>query len=110
MARLRSGSMLDARTYVASPGGASVWDSRPSPFPAGGWVHERVPMKNMLWMIAVAVFAAGITTVGFAPPAQAAPYRNCTEAKSNGDCDIPSSSDKYQAKLDRDGDGLGCEC
>ena len=43
-------------------------------------------------------------------PAQAAPYQNCTQAKQNGDCDIPASSDKYQSKLDRDGDGLGCEC
>ncbi len=42
-------------------------------------------------------------------PAQAAPYKNCTQARENGDCDIPSSSDKYQSKLDRDGDGLGCE-
>jgi hypothetical protein len=42
--------------------------------------------------------------------AEAAPYQNCTQAKQNGDCDIPSSSDKYQSKLDRDGDGLGCEC
>ncbi|MGV1089043.1 MAG: excalibur calcium-binding domain-containing protein [Mycobacterium sp.] len=67
-------------------------------------------MKNVLWMIAVAVFASGITMVGVAPAAQAAPYANCTQAKNNGDCDIPSSSDKYQSKLDRDGDGLGCEC
>ncbi|MGV0990967.1 MAG: excalibur calcium-binding domain-containing protein [Mycobacterium sp.] len=67
-------------------------------------------MKNVLWMIAVAVFASGITMVGVAPAAHAAPYANCTQAKKNGDCDIPSSSDKYQSKLDRDGDGLGCEC
>jgi hypothetical protein len=53
---------------------------------------------------------AGITTL--APPviANAAPYSNCSEAKANGDCDIPSNSPYYQAKLDRDGDGLGCEC
>ncbi len=45
-----------------------------------------------------------------AAPAQAAPYSNCTEARENGDCDIPASSDLYQAKLDRDQDGIGCEC
>ena len=67
-------------------------------------------MKSTLLLLAVGALAAGISTVGFAPPAQAAPYANCTQAKSNGDCDIPSSSDKYQSKLDRDGDGLGCEC
>ena len=43
-------------------------------------------------------------------PMPLAPYPNCTVAKQNGDCDIPSSSDKYQSKLDRDSDGLGCEC
>jgi hypothetical protein len=58
----------------------------------------------------VTVFAAAIVILGVAAPAHAAPYPNCTVAKQNGDCDIPSSSDKYQSKLDRDQDGLGCEC
>ena len=64
---------------------------------------------------AIASFLTGLTVgapiaLASATPAQAAPYNNCTQAKQNGDCDIPSSSDKYQSKLDRDGDGLGCEC
>lgn len=56
--------------------------------------------------------AAGIAMAGsvFAPIAAAAPYPNCTAAKQDGACNIPSSSDKYQPKLDRDGDGIGCEC
>ncbi len=57
---------------------------------------------------------AGALTIGSASanadPAPLAPYKNCTEAKQNGDCDIPATSDLYQSKLDRDGDGLGCEC
>ncbi len=54
----------------------------------------------------------GIAMAGavFAPIAEAAPYKNCTAAKQDGACNIPSSSDKYQSKLDRDGDGIGCEC
>ena len=57
----------------------------------------------------------GVIAIASAAPALAtsvplAPYPNCTVAKQNGDCDIPSGSDKYQSKLDRDGDGLGCEC
>lgn len=40
----------------------------------------------------------------------AAPYKNCTQARGDGVCNIPSDSDKYQAKLDRDQDGIGCEC
>lgn len=63
----------------------------------------------------VVTAALGVIAIGSAAPAIAAPvpqspYPNCTAAKQNGDCDIPSSSDKYQSKLDRDGDGLGCEC
>ncbi len=60
---------------------------------------------------AIAVAAFGAVALGAAPAAQADdPYPNCTVAKQNGDCDIPATSDKYQSKLDRDGDGLGCEC
>ena len=57
-----------------------------------------------------AAIAIGSAAPAIANPLPLAPYSNCTEAKQNGDCDIPSSSDKYQSKLDRDGDGLGCEC
>ncbi|MCX8495945.1 MAG: excalibur calcium-binding domain-containing protein [Akkermansiaceae bacterium] len=62
-----------------------------------------------------AAVAFGVIAIASAAPAIAAPvpqspYPNCTVAKNNGDCDIPSSSDKYQSKLDRDQDGLGCEC
>ena len=70
-------------------------------------------MKWELFMLVRVFFAAaGIAMAGsvFAPVAAAAPYKNCTEAKADGACNIPSSSDKYQSKLDRDGDGLGCEC
>lgn len=56
--------------------------------------------------------AAGLAPTVQAGPAnnQQAPYANCSQAKANGDCNIPSSSPYYQAKLDRDGDGIGCEC
>lgn len=54
--------------------------------------------------------AFGAIALGVAAPAQAVPFKNCTQAKSAGYCDIPSDSDKYGPWLDRDGDGLGCEC
>ncbi|BBY98278.1 excalibur calcium-binding domain-containing protein [Mycolicibacterium fallax] len=57
-------------------------------------------------LAAVAISAVG---VNIAPVAVAAPYKNCTEARKNGDTNIPSSSDKYGEHLDRDGDGFGCE-
>ena len=37
-------------------------------------------------------------------------YKNCTEAKANGECDIPEGSEHYCSKQDRDNDGLACEC
>lgn len=60
--------------------------------------------------VALGVIAIGSAAPAIAAPVPTAPYPNCTVAKQNGDCDIPSSSDKYQSKLDRDQDGLGCEC
>lgn len=57
-------------------------------------------------LVAVAISVAG---VGMAPAAVAAPYKNCTEARKNGDTNIPASSDKYGSHLDRDGDGIACE-
>jgi len=51
----------------------------------------------------------GAVAVGAAPTAFAAPYKNCSEARDNGDVNIPSSSDKYGPHLDRDDDGIGCE-
>lgn len=54
--------------------------------------------------------ALGSAAPAIATPLPQAPYPNCTVAKQNGDCDIPATSDKYQSKLDRDQDGIGCEC
>ncbi|MEN3220707.1 excalibur calcium-binding domain-containing protein [Mycolicibacterium porcinum] len=59
-------------------------------------------------MLVVALAVAG-AAVGLAPLATAAPYKNCSQAKANGDYNIPESSDKYGPWLDRDGDGIGCE-
>lgn len=56
---------------------------------------------------AALVGAFGLFAV--APVAQAAPYKNCSQARANGDSNIPSSSDKYGPWLDRDQDGIGCE-
>ncbi len=63
-------------------------------------------------MVRAFVAAAGIAMAGtvFAPLAAAAPYKNCSAAKADGVCNIPSDSPDYQPKLDRDGDGIGCEC
>lgn len=60
--------------------------------------------------IAFGAIAVGVAAPAVATPLPEAPYKNCTQARQNDDCDIPSSSDKYQSKLDRDGDGVGCEC
>ncbi len=67
-------------------------------------------MKKVIASVLAGLALGAPVALAASVPAQAAPYANCTQAKQNGDCDIPSSSDKYQVKLDRDGDGLGCEC
>ena len=67
-------------------------------------------MKKLLATALAATALAAPLALAAATPAQAVPYSNCTQARANGDCDIPSSSDRYQSKLDRDGDGIGCEC
>ena len=67
-------------------------------------------MKKLISSALAGVALAAPMALASATPAQAAPYKNCTPARNNNDCNIPSSSDKYQDKLDRDGDGIGCEC
>lgn len=37
-------------------------------------------------------------------------WENCSEAKANGECDIPIGSPHYCEKQDKDGDGVACEC
>lgn len=66
-------------------------------------------IRAFLAAAAVAGAFAGFG-VGASPLATAdAPYENCSEARANGDTDIPSNSDMYGPWLDRDGDGVGCE-
>ena len=76
-------------------------------------VHKGGAVIRVLGLL----IASGATAVavGLAAPAEAqplprAPFKNCTQAKDAGYCNIPSSSDMYGPWLDRDGDGLGCEC
>jgi Excalibur calcium-binding domain len=63
----------------------------------------------MLVRTLIAAAVLGALAVGVAPAAVAAPYTNCSEARANGDTDIPSTSERYGSHLDRDGDGVGCE-
>jgi len=76
---------------------------------------------------ALLVAAAIAAAIGAAPAAIAEPldgnciagrinadgscyYENCSEAKANGECDIPQGTDHYCSEQDRDGDGVACEC
>jgi hypothetical protein len=49
-------------------------------------------------------------SIALAPAASAAPYPDCKAAKADHVCDIPSDSPMYGPWLDRDKDGIGCEC
>lgn len=39
-----------------------------------------------------------------------APYPNCKATAADGRCNIPSNDPVYGPWLDRDHDGIGCEC
>ncbi len=61
----------------------------------------------------LAATAFGAVALGVAAPVQAdptTPFKNCSTAKKNGYCDIPSDSPMYTASQDRDNDGWACEC
>lgn len=65
----------------------------------------------MFRVFIAAVFVCLAAAIGAAPIASAAgPYNNCSQAKADGVCNITPDSPWYLAKLDRDGDGLACEC
>jgi hypothetical protein len=76
--------------------------------------HCRIQEIHM-WRVSRSMMAVGglvvAIAVGLAPTASAqTPFKNCTQAKASGYCDIPSSSPYYGPWLDRDQDGLACEC
>lgn len=59
------------------------------------------------------VAVAAVPVLGIAAPAVAHdgnhPFKNCSDAESNGYSNIPSGDEHYAKKLDRDGDGFGCD-
>jgi hypothetical protein len=63
-------------------------------------------------LLTVTAIATGVllAPAAHAQTQQQTPYKNCTAAKQDGRCDIPSTDPAYGSWLDRDGDGLGCEC
>lgn len=63
----------------------------------------------MIRTVIVGSVLAGAMAIGAAPMANAAPFKNCTQARQAGYENIPSSSEYYGPWLDRDGDGVGCE-
>lgn len=60
---------------------------------------------------ALAVTAALGASLLLTVPASATegPFKNCTEAYAAGHSNIPRGSEYYAPKLDRDGDGFGCD-
>ena len=75
----------------------------------------RGPYKGVGHMIRTLVIGAAagaivVVGLGLAPPATASPFPDCKTAKADGRCDVPSSDPMYGSWLDRDHDGIGCEC
>jgi hypothetical protein len=86
---------------------------------------SKMARGTMIRALLVAAATAGVIAIGAAPAANAEPpntnciagrtdaggscyYNNCTEAKANGECDIPEGSPHYCSKQDRDSDGIAC--
>lgn len=67
----------------------------------------RTVARGLLLVTLVAAGASSIANASIANAQQ--PYRNCSEARANGDTNIPSDSPYYGPHLDRDNDGIGCE-
>lgn len=65
----------------------------------------------MIRLLIAGASVAAAASIALAPVASATgPYANCSQAKADGVCNIPQDSPYYSAKLDRDGDGIACEC
>ena len=65
----------------------------------------------MFRVLVAASFLVLATAISLAPVATAAgPYNNCSQAKADGVCNITQDSPYYLPKLDRDSDGIACEC
>lgn len=67
-------------------------------------------MKSLRLLAAAAAVAAPFLLV---TPAGAHdgnhPFKNCTEAKGHAYSNIPKGDEHYAPRLDRDGDGYGCD-
>jgi hypothetical protein len=100
-------SLKQAISVEACAQGLNLVNARLRPKQGGLFV---VRTLGLLTAAVAGAIAMSTAAPALATPVPQAPYPNCTVAKENGDCDIPSTSDLYQAKLDRDQDGLGCEC
>ena len=68
-----------------------------------------IPLVNPIRLI-IALSAVAIALATAPSAAADGPYANCSQAKADGVCNITTDSPWYSAKLDRDGDGLACEC
>ena len=59
--------------------------------------------------VLAAVAALAVLTTSPAQAHHGAPFKNCTEAYEAGYANIPEGSEHYAPRLDRDGDGIGCD-
>ncbi|WP_163723136.1 excalibur calcium-binding domain-containing protein [Mycolicibacterium psychrotolerans] len=64
--------------------------------------------KSLLIASVICALPLGGAATANAQPGST-PFANCTQARANGQTDIPSSSPYYGPWLDKDHDGIGCE-
>ncbi|WP_338676329.1 excalibur calcium-binding domain-containing protein [Streptomyces sp. SCSIO 30461] len=58
---------------------------------------------------AIAISALALAALPTVAMADTQPFKNCTEAYSQGYANIPKDDPRYGPHLDRDKDGIGCD-
>lgn len=66
-------------------------------------------MRHTRPLIVASALAAFLAPVPAAAHDGSHPFKNCTEAYENGYANIPKGDEHYAKRLDRDGDGVGCD-
>ena len=94
--------------------GSAIKSSPPDPEPENsiGMLVPSRPEPTIQVTVAPQTTTAPPTQAPPPPvkPTNSKPWRNCIEARIHGRCIILSGDPDYSAKLDRDKDGVACEC
>jgi hypothetical protein len=98
----RAGAQDEVIYRCTDSAGAVHYTAEAQPGCTVASVHKRAPKPQA---------SAPQSLYGSTPrrPASGTAYANCTEARAAGAAPVRAGDPGYSRKLDRDGDGIGCE-